>query len=290
MLRCPFVKEVISVRLRTSVGVGFILGIVLFATAIAQANSAPIANFSVSAGENGPYSVLFDASSSQDSGGSIVAYQWVFGDGFSGSGEKKAHTYASSGEYQVTLMVFDNQRDDGVSTTKTIQVTDSGVSIVSPAGTVQSSSQVYQRANVKTGLYDGQAAPLFTLPDFDGVQHSLSDYLGKVVILEFWRTTCPHCLASMPHLQDLLTRFGKKGLVVITVVVNHGLQYAMNFFAKEGYTDFVPLWEPDSLTERPSDVYNVRSVPHTLLIDRYGVIRYSGYPEKIDDALIAKFL
>ncbi len=271
------------------IGVAMILGIILATGLAVLANSAPIAGFSVSASENGSYSVLFDATSSQDSDGSIVSYQWVFGDGFSGSGVTKSHTYAAPGQYKVTLMVFDNEGDAG-SVTKTIDVSDGKASIVSPTGNNQGDSTVYQRANVATGLRDGQAAPLFTLPRFDGKQHSLSDYLGKVVVLEFWRTTCPHCTASMPHLQDLATHFGDQGLVVITVVVNHAWQDATNFFAKEGYTDFISLYEPDGLNKRPSDVYDVHGVPHTLLIDRYGVIRYSGYPDKIDAAMIAPYL
>ena len=276
-------------RKRSLAGVATLLGMILVSGLMALANSAPIAGFSVSAGEAGPYSVLFDGSSSQDSDGSIVSYQWVFGDGFSGSGVTKTHTYAARGQYEVTLMVFDNEGDAG-STTKTIDVSDGNVSTVSPGGEDQGDSTVYQRASVATGLRDAQAAPLFTLPGFDGTQHSLSDYLGKVVILEFWRTTCPHCTASMPHLQDLATRFADQGVVVITVLVNRAVQEASSFFAKGGYTDFVSLWEPDALTERPSDVYRVGSVPHTLLIDRYGVIRYTGSPENIDDAVIAPFL
>lgn len=276
-------------RRRTFVGAAILLGIIFIASLMTLANSAPIASFSVSVGEDGAYSVLFDATSSQDSDGTIVSYQWVFGDGFSGSGVTKMHTYAAPNEYEVTLMIFDNERGAGTAT-KTIEVSDGDVTTVSPTGEEQNANQVYQRANVPTGLRIGQAAPLFTLPSFDGQEHSLSDYLGKVVILEFWRTTCPRCLSSMPHLQDLLTRFGDQGVVVITVVVNHAWQDATNLFAKEGYTDFVSLYEPDGLDERPSNVYNVHSVPHTLLIDRYGVIRYAGSPERIYDTTIAPYL
>lgn len=279
----------IVVRRKTFADGVTLLGIIFIASLLTLANSAPIASFSVSVGENGSYSVLFDATSSQDSDGTIVSWQWVFGDGFSGSGVTKTHTYAAPSEYEVTLMIFDNEGGAG-SATKTIEVSDGGVTTVSPSGEEQDVNQIYQRANVPTGLRIGQAAPLFTLPSFDGQQHSLSDYLGKVVILDFWRTTCPHCLSSMPHLQDFLTRFGEQGFVVITVVVNHAWQDATNLFAKEGYTDFVSLYEPDGLDQRPSNVYNVHSVPHTLLIDRYGVIRYTGSSERIYDTTIAPYL
>ena len=284
-----FDNEVIRVRQRTFVGGAIILGIILVSGLATLANSAPISGFSVTTGENGSYSVLFDGSSSQDSDGSIVSYQWTFGDGFSGSGATKEHTYAHQGKYKVTLLVFDNE-SDYASITKTIDVFEASVAVDSPAGDGQGDEASYQRANVPTGLRGGQAAPLFTLPGFDGEQHSLSDYLGKVVILEFWRTTCPHCTASMPHLQDLATRYADQGVVVITVLVNHAWQNATSLFAKEGYSNFVSLYEPDGLDERPSDVYNVHGVPHTLLIDRYGVIRYTGSPERIYYTTIAAYL
>ena len=282
-------NEVIGVRRKMFAGGIMFLLVILSIAAVALANSSPMAGFSVSPGEDGSYSVLFDASASQDSDGNIISYQWVFGDGFSGSGETKKHTYAGPGKYEVILMVFDNEGDAG-SFKETIAVSDGSVAPLTPAGEDQGDRKIYQRANVLTGVHVGQAAPLFALPGFDGLQHSLSDYLGKVVILEFWRTTCPHCISSMPHLQDLLTRFGDQGLVVITVVVNHAWQDATSFFAKEGYTDFVSLYQPDGLDKRPSEVYNVHGVPHTLLIDRYGVIRHTGSPERIYDTTIAPYL
>ena len=264
--------------------------LIIFSMAgVTLANSSPMASFSVSPGEDGPYSVLFDGSSSQDPDGSIVSYQWTFGDGFSGSGVTKEHTYAGPGKYEVTLLVFDNE-SDYASIKKTIDLSEAGVAIDSSVGDDHGAEIAYQRANVPTGLRNGQAAPLFTLPGFDGEQHSLSDYLGKIVILDFWRTTCPRCTASMPHLQDLAMRYADQGVVVITVVVNHAWQDASRFIAKEGYGDFVSLYEPDGLDKRPSDMYNVRGVPHTLVIDPYGVIRYSGSPERIYETTIAPYL
>jgi len=270
-------------RKSSCIGITLIIGMIFATGLVTLANNPPTADFSVSASKNGAYSVLFDCSSSQDSDGSIVSYQWTFGDGFSGSGVTKEHTYDGPGQYEVTLLVFDND-SDYTRITKTIDVSASGVSVVEP------DAPSYQRADVPTGLRDGQAAPLFTLPGFDGEQHSLSDYLGKVVILEFWRTTCPHCTASMPHLQDLLSQYKERGVVMIAVVGDRAWQEAAALLAKGGYNDFVSLYEPDGLDERPSDVYNVHIVPHALLIDRYGVIRYTGRPDEINYARIAPYL
>ena len=46
-------------------------------------------------------------------------------------------------------------------------------------------------------------APQFTLVDQNGVSHSLSDYKGKTIFLNFWATWCPPCKAEMPEIQSL---------------------------------------------------------------------------------------
>lgn len=75
---------------------------------IAMGNMAPTAD------ANGPYvgtagqPVLFDGSGSTDADGTIVAYEWDFGDGGTGTGISPAHTYAASGTFNVTLTVTDN--------------------------------------------------------------------------------------------------------------------------------------------------------------------------------------
>jgi len=273
-------------RQRTSVLAAIILGIGLFVVAgTALANNQPLPHFSVSSGGGTPLSVRFDASASEDPDGRIVSYQWVFGDGYTGSGNKKTHVYAAPGDYEVTLMVFDDA-GAGNSSTSTITVSEANVSM----GDNLISDKAYQRADVPTGLQVGQAAPLFTLPDLQGANHNLSDYLGKVVILEFWRTTCSHCLASLPHLEDLRADLTDDNVVVITVILNGSPQDAANYLAKEGLGGFINLWQPSHLSERPSDIYQISFVPHTILIDRYGVIRYNGLPDNLVEATITPFL
>ena len=53
-------------------------------------------------------------------------------------------------------------------------------------------------------------APGFSLPDLKGVQHDLADYHGKVVLLEFMQTTCPHCASFVEILDKVKQRFGPK--------------------------------------------------------------------------------
>ena len=98
------------------------LSLVLFLSGCGPTNQSPNASFSANP-TNGeaPLEVSFDASGSSDSDGSIISYNWDFGDGSSGSGETVTNTYESAGDYTVELKVIDN---DGATdtTTQTIDV------------------------------------------------------------------------------------------------------------------------------------------------------------------------
>src|SRR5512132_620414 len=67
----------------------------------------------------------------------------------------------------------------------------------------------------------GNAAPAFTIQDSDR-KVSLSDYRGKVVLLNFWATWCPPCIAEMPGLQHTYDRLRDRGFLVVGVAMDAG--------------------------------------------------------------------
>jgi len=95
-------------RLLRRIGI-LAMALLFFVAACELLNSAPEAAFSLvpSVGD-APLAVLCDASSSRDKGGILVAYNWEFGDGETGSGETTTHIYISPGLYTVRLLVCDN--------------------------------------------------------------------------------------------------------------------------------------------------------------------------------------
>ena len=122
-------------------------------------------------------------------------------------------------------------------------------------------------------------APSFTLLDINGDEKSLSDFKGKVVILDFWATWCPPCRAEIPHFVELYDEHKDKGLEVIGISVDWNAERVVGPFAEENGINYTLLLGSDDV----SNAYGgIVSIPTTFLIDRDGGIRkkYIGYRDK----------
>jgi len=116
------------------------------------------------------------------------------------------------------------------------------------------------------------AAPDFTLPDMDGETHSLSEFRGKVVMLNFWATWCPPCRREMPSMQRLYEKYSERGLVVVAVNQFEDPDLVFEFTGRLSLEPTFPiLFDRES---RVSEQYKVKGLPTTYLLDREGRIHY----------------
>ncbi len=130
-------------------------------------------------------------------------------------------------------------------------------------------------------------APDFVLKDISGNKVQLSQYRGKIVVLEFWATWCPPCKATIPELIAIQNKYGARGLVVLGVSIDEGesLQSKLSEFSK-GHKINYPLLLGD---ENVSKSYGVFSIPATFLIgrDQKIIAAYKGYVDGLE-GLISK--
>jgi len=112
----------------------------------------------------------------------------------------------------------------------------------------------------------------FELLDMDEEKVKLSDYKGKVVLLNFWATWCPPCIREMPSMERLQNEVGSETFKVLAV---NQMEEADDVFAFTGQLDVDPTFKIlFDTSSQVSQNYAVRGLPTTYLIDKQGKIRY----------------
>ncbi|MFC5541874.1 MAG: thiol-disulfide oxidoreductase ResA [Bacilli bacterium] len=105
-------------------------------------------------------------------------------------------------------------------------------------------------------------APEFTLKDLDGNIHSLSDYSGSGVVVNFWATYCPPCQKEMPTIEKAYQEFQDQGIEVLAINVGEPALFVHSFISKNNVS-FPILLDRD---EQVSKTYGVLNLPITLFI------------------------
>ncbi len=121
-------------------------------------------------------------------------------------------------------------------------------------------------------LANGTEAPAWTLKDSDGKDVKLSDYKGKVVVLDFWGSWCPPCRAAMPGIQKLHEKYKDRGVAVVGM--NFERNAAANpakFMKDNGYTYNLVL-KADTI----ADKYKVNGWPTFYILDKQGKVLWSA--------------
>jgi len=264
-----------------------ILGVVLF-SAFAMANTPPVASFEVRASADGSQTTfILDASASHDPDGTVVVYQWLYGDGYSGSGATKTHTFPSVSTYTVTLLVTDNGGSSHL-TSQTIDLTQPIVPQSPLSGTTV--PNVVVPLNIPIGNLAGERAPAFALLNQAGEIVRLADFLGHVVLVEFWSSACSACRTAMPHLEELREEFADRGLAVIMITINRNVEGEWQYLVQNGYTQFIALQEFDPIGRPTKQEYGVSVIPQAFLIDQRGVIEFAGHIGYIQSDMIESLL
>lgn len=144
------------------------------------------------------------------------------------------------------------------------------------------------KAEIEAKLVTEQA-PDFTLLDTDGKTVSLSDYQGKIVILDFWATWCGPCKISFPAMQEAINKYKKDDQVKFLFVntqekSKNKLQSITDYMSKNEFSFHVVMDDLDEVYQS----YGVSLLPTKVFIDTAGKIRYrslgfTGVTELMDE-------
>ena len=125
----------------------------------------------------------------------------------------------------------------------------------------------------------GKPAPSFTLQDLKGKTVSLSDFKGKVVVLDFWATWCPPCVKEIPHFIALYEQYKDQGFAIVGISVDREGISVVKSFARKYQVNY-PILMTDGQVDKAYG--GIPSIPTTFVIDSAGNIRqkYVGYRDK----------
>jgi peroxiredoxin len=126
------------------------------------------------------------------------------------------------------------------------------------------SSQVHATSNRKP-------APEFSLTDASGAKVKLSDYKGKVVLLNFWATWCGPCALEIPWFMEFQQQYKSQGFEVLGVSMDDDGWAAVKPYIAEHKVNYRVLLGDDSV----SQLYGgLDALPTTYIIDREGKIAF----------------
>ncbi len=115
--------------------------------------------------------------------------------------------------------------------------------------------------------------PVLELSDLQGKKHRLTDYRGKVVLVQFWATYCPPCRKEMPSMNKLQKKLEQAGVPFKILAVDMGE-------TRQEVEDFVKIVKPEFtiLLDEQGDfvqLWEVFAAPSNFVVDKKGKIRYT---------------
>ncbi|WP_299118075.1 TlpA family protein disulfide reductase [uncultured Winogradskyella sp.] len=141
-----------------------------------------------------------------------------------------------------------------------------GIALVNPVSV--------EEENVALSNYD------WRLKKEEGIAYNFNQSKGKIVIVNFWATWCPPCIAEMPSLQKLYDKYGQE--VDFLFVTNDSIDKIKAFKEKYNYT--FPVYQIQS---NPTEELQTSSIPRTLIINQKGeiIIDKSGAVDWYNDSV-----
>lgn len=123
------------------------------------------------------------------------------------------------------------------------------------------------------------AVPAFSVPTLAGKPVSLAQLSGKVVLVNFWATTCTTCVSEMPQLTETYRKYTSRGYDMVAIAMDYDRpDWVLNFATRNKLPFTVAL---DMKGEAARAFGGVRLTPTSFLIDRQGRIvqQYLGRPD-----------
>jgi len=138
-------------------------------------------------------------------------------------------------------------------------------------------------------LVVGQEPIPFSVKDTEGKSLSISNYQGKVVLLDFWASWCMPCRMEMPNVIRLYKKYSGRGFEIIGISLDSD-QKAFEGFISKNDMSWPQFYDGKGWQNEVAEKYKVRAIPATFLIDKDGKIRYRSLRGPELESAIEKLL
>lgn len=122
-------------------------------------------------------------------------------------------------------------------------------------------------SSLPTKIEVGKQLPTFSFPTIDEKEHSIEEFIGKPLIINFWGINCPPCRKEFPEFVKFYQKYKKQGLEIITLNVDSSLDKQRKFLEHQEMP-WVVGTDKDELFQK----WNYRFIPMSILVDPNGTI------------------
>lgn len=159
-----------------------------------------------------------------------------------------------------------------------------GIAILYP-NLKSNNTQFLSKGSTTIPVHVDYQAPEIALTNLFSQNVSLSDYKGKIVLVNNWATWCPPCKAEMPTLEAFYQEHVNDGFIIIAIESGESLEEVTEFVEYYGIT--FPVWiDREGIA---LDAFNNWNLPSSYVLDREGTVRLAWTGE-INTAMLNKYI
>ncbi len=133
-------------------------------------------------------------------------------------------------------------------------------------------SNIIEEMKQATGI--GMPAKDFTAPLLSGDTYTLSENRGEVVLIDFWATWCPPCVAELPRLGELYEELNPEGFEIIGISLDSDEQQLKEFLARRDLA-WGTIFSGKGMDDEVAKLYRVDSAPRYWVVDQEGIVQHS---------------
>jgi len=141
----------------------------------------------------------------------------------------------------------------------------------------------------KKKLAIGSMAPEIIMPDTNGKMVSLSSFRGKVVLIDFWASWCGPCESALPHVVEMYKKYKNKNFTVFSVSLDKDKEHWLKAIHEFGLT-WTQVSDLKYWGSEAADIYDITSIPYTILVSKDGKIVKKKLSEKTMDQEIGQLV